>query len=191
MGFAIVRDNTKTVTKRELEERLKDVGDYVKMDLLSSALKKNVDFETRKFIFIKLAEVYEQRKMFSGAAKMMRSVAEINSTYEGKMEDFMKSNLLFMRAGNFSEGDVVFTKALGCATDLQKTSLKTERKEAYKKQAQEYVSRDRRSHAVTAYEKLLTFDLSPDEKRTIQTTLLILYEKLGKVQDYYSLKANM
>jgi len=40
MVISIARDDARTVTRRELEERLKNVGDYVKMDLLSSALKK-------------------------------------------------------------------------------------------------------------------------------------------------------
>lgn len=188
---SIVRDNTRTVTKRELEERLSGVGDYVKMDLLASALKRQLDFETKKFVLLKLAEVYESRKMFSEAAKMMRNAAEVNGTYEGKMNDFMKSCILFIKGGSFAEGDVSFTKAAGCATELQKARLKTERKEAYKTQAKEYVSKERRSHAVEAYEKLLGLELTPDEKKEAQTTLLLLYENLGKVKEFYALKANM
>lgn len=191
MATSIVRDNTRTVTKRELEERLKTVGDYVKMDLLSSALKKQLDFDTKKFVLLKLAEIYESRKMFSEAAKMIRNAAEINSTYEGKMNDFMKSCTLFIQAGNFAEADVSFTKALGCATELQRGRLKTTRKEAYAAQAKEYLSRDRRSHAVEAYEKLLSFELLPDERKEAQNALLLLYEKLGKVKEYYALKANI
>lgn len=188
---SIVRDNTHASTKRELEEKLKNVGDYVKMDILSFALKRQLDFDTKKFVLLKLAEVYEIGKMFSEAAKMMRNAAEINSTYEGKMNDFMKSCILFVKGGNFSEADVSFTKALGCATELQKAKLKSERKEAFKIQAKEYLARGRRSHAVEAYEKLLSFELSFDEKKEVQTTLLDLYEKLGKVKDFYALKANM
>lgn len=186
-----MRDNTRTPTKRELEERLSKVGDYVKMDLLASALKKQLDFDTKKFVLLKLAEVYESRKMFSEAAKMMRNAAEINSTYEGKMNDFMKSCTLFIQGGNFSEADVSFTKALGCATELQRARLKTARKEAYTAQAKEYLARDRRSHAVEAYERLLSFELLPNERKEAQNALLNLYEKLGKVKEFYALKANM
>ncbi|MEM4259434.1 MAG: hypothetical protein QXS38_01580 [Candidatus Pacearchaeota archaeon] len=188
---SIVRDNTIKLTKRELEERLSKVGDYVKMDILSSALKKQLDFDTKKFVLLKLAEVYESRKMFSEAAKMMRNAAEINSTYEGKMNDFMKSCTLFIQGGNFSEADISFTKALGCATELQKNQLKNARKEAYIAQAKDYLAKNRRSHAVEAYEKLLSLDLSLNEKRDAQNVLLGLYEKLGKVKEYYALKANM
>jgi len=34
-------------------------------------------------------------------------------------------------------------------------------------------------------------DLTSEEKREIQGTLLMLYEKLGKVKEFYALKANM
>jgi len=191
MGMAIVRDNTHSTTRRELEERLKNVGDYVKMDLLSAALKKNIDIDTKKFCLLKLAEVYEERRMFSEAAKMIRNAAEVNLTYDGKMNDFMKSCSLFIKSGNFAEGDVSFTKALGCATELQRARLKTMRKEAYKAQAKEYVLREKRSHALEAYEKLLSLELTPEEKKEVQTSLLMIYEKLGKVKDFYALKSNM
>ena len=189
--MAITRDNTKTITRRELEEKIKNVGDYVKMDLLASALKKQIDFDTKKFVLTKLAEIYELRRMFSEAARMLRNSAEINMTYESKMNDFMKSSNLFIKGGSFDDADVSFTKALGCATELQKARLKKERKEAYKAQAKEYVVKERRSHALTAYEKILSLDLTSEEKREIQGTLLMLYEKLGKVKEFYALKANM
>ncbi len=191
MGMAIVRDNTKSVTRREVEEKLAKVGDYVKMDYLSQCLKKNLDFDTKKFCLLKLTEVYELRRMFSEAARMMRAAAEINTTYDGKMNDFMRSSLLFIKAGNLAEGDVSFTKALGSATDLQKGRLKAERKGAIKALAKEFAMRDKRSHAVEAYEKLLAMEMAPEEKKEVQNILLGLYEKLGKVKDYYALKGNM
>ena len=99
MGYAIVRDNTKTVTKSEVEKKLASVGDYVKMDFLAQCLKKNLDFDTKKFVLMKLAEIYESRKMFSEAAKVMRGGAEINATYESKLNDFVRSGVLFVKGG--------------------------------------------------------------------------------------------
>jgi tetratricopeptide (TPR) repeat protein len=183
--------HTKSITRREVEEKLKGVGDYVKMDFLAQCLKKQIDFDTKKFILLKLAEIYEQRKMFSEAGKMMRSAAEINATYDGKMSDFMKSCTLFIKGGNLEDGDTSFTKAIGCANGMQKDRLKSMRKEALKAQAKEFMNKDRRSHALTVYEKLLTLELTPDEKKEAQSTLIGIYEKLGKVREFYALKANM
>lgn len=181
----------KTITRREVEEKLKSVGDYVKMDFLSQCLKMQIDFDTKKFILLKLTEIYEARKMYSEAARMIRNAAEINTTYDGKMNDFMKSCTLFIKSGSFDEADVSFTKALGSATELQKGRLKAARKEAYKAQAKEYVAKGRRSHALDAYERILSFELTPEEKREAQSALLNIYEKLGKVKEFYALKANM
>jgi len=191
MGAAIVKDNTKSVSRIEIEEKLKNVGDYVKIDYLSQCLKKNLDFDTKRFVLLKLGEIYEQKKMFAEAGKMMRSAAEIATTYESKMNDFMKSAELFVKAGNFDESDSSFNKAVAYASGMQKDRLKNRRKEAYKAQAKEFVAKDKRKHAMDAYEKLLTMELSPEEKKEAQSNLLVLYEKLGKVKEFYALKANM
>ena len=183
--------HTKTITKREIDEKLKVSGDYVKMDFLSACLKKQMDFDTKKFVLLKLAEVYEQRKMFSEAGKMIRAAAEINSTYDGKMSDFIKAGELFIKGANFDDGDNSFIKALGSATELQKAMVKNARKEAYKAKAKEFLDREKRSSALVAYEKLLNLDLNPVEKREVQSNLLMIYEKLGKIKEYYNLKAGM
>lgn len=179
------------MTRRDVETKLASVGDYVKMDYLQACLKKQLDFDTRKFVLTTLSGIYESKKMFLDAGKLLRASAEINVTFDAKMVDYMKSAELLINAGAFDESDISFTKALACGTDLQKANLKTRRKEIYKKQAQEYIQRDKRKHAMEAYEKLLELDLQGDEKKVVQSTLLGLYEKLGKVKEYGNLKRSM
>ena len=41
------------------------------------------------------------------------------------------------------------------------------------------------------YEKILTFDLNQTERRMVQNKLLSLYEKLGKVKEFFNLKKSM
>ena len=183
--------HTRAITRREVDEKLKISGDYVKLDFLSACLKKQMDFDTRKFVLMKLAEVYEQRKMFAEAGKMMRASAEINTTYDGKMNDFVKSAQLFVMAGGFQDADVSFAKALGSAKEMQRQGVKNLRKEAYKAKAKDLLDKERRSHAMEAYEKLLDLELTPQEKREAQSSLLAIYEKLGKIKEYYHLKAEI
>ncbi|MCX8158978.1 MAG: hypothetical protein N3D20_01655 [Candidatus Pacearchaeota archaeon] len=191
MGMAITRDNTPSIKRFEIEEKLKNMGDYAKMGYLSQCLKKNLDFDTRRFVLLKLSEIYEARKMHMEAGKMMRAAAEITTTYEGKMNDFMKSAELFIKAGNFEESDSSYNKALAYAAGMQKDRLKNRRKEAYKLQGKEFLQKDKRKHAMDAYEKLLTMELTAEEKKEVQETLLMLYEKLGKIKEFYALKASM
>lgn len=178
-------------TRKEVEAKIASVGDYVKMDYLSACLKKQIDFDTKKFVLTKLAAIYETRGMYAEAAKMMRYSADINTTFDGKLSDFMKSTELFVKGGNYDEADVSFTKALGCANTMQKESIKSKRKEYYKNQAKEYVKKDKRKHAMETYEKLLMLDLNQSEKQEVQNALLPLYEKLGKVKEFYNLKKVM
>ena len=59
----------------------------------------------------------------------------------------------------------------------------------YLAQAQEFLKKDKRKHAVETFEKILEMpDLLPSERQEVQKNLLDLYEKLGKIREYYTLK---
>ena len=186
-----IRQKEATIARREIEAKLATIGDYVKMDFLQQCLKKQLDFDTRKFVLNKLAEIYESRKMYLEAGKLIRAAADINTTFENKMNDFMKSTELFIKAGNYDEADISFAKALASANERQKLAIKIKMKDICKMQASEFISRDKRKHAMLAYEKLLAMELDSAEKRGIQQQLLGLYEKLGKVKEYYAIQKNM
>ncbi|MBI3334794.1 hypothetical protein HYZ97_04880 [Candidatus Pacearchaeota archaeon] len=179
------------ISRREVETKLNSVGDYVKMDYLQQCLKKNLDFDTRKFVLTTLSGIYETRHMLLESGKLIRASAEINTTFEGKMNEYMKSVQLFIKAGAFDEVDISFAKALACAAERQKEGLKQKRKDWFKAQADEFLKKDKRKHAMGTYERLLTFELQQDEKMAAQETLLHIYEKLGKIKEYAHLKKSM
>src|SRR3989338_1683399 len=180
------------VSRREIEAKLANVGDYVKMDYLSACLKKNLDFDTKKFTLVKLSEIYESRKMYLEAGKLLRAAAEINSTFEGKMNDFMKSMELSVKGGNFDDAEVFYTKALACADGMQKERLRARRKTAYINQARDALAKAKRKHAMDAYQKYLSIpELNSQERLEVQTALLALYEKLGKITEYGALRRTM
>ncbi|MDO8563921.1 MAG: hypothetical protein Q7R87_02845 [Nanoarchaeota archaeon] len=179
------------VTRKEIEDKIAGAGDYVRMDVLQRYLKQQLDFDTRKFVLLTLASIYEGRKMHLEAGKLMRNAAEINTTFSGKMADFVKSMELYALGGNYDEADASYNKALACGDGLQKTRIKEKRKEIYKLVAKELMVKDKRKHAMEAYEKLLELDLTAEEKNDVKNILMKLYEKLGKIQDYYAIKKTM
>ena len=180
------------VSRREIEAKLANVGDYVKMDYLSACLKKNLDFDTKKFTLVKLSEIYESRKMYLEAGKLLRAAAEINSTFEGKMNDFMKSMELSVKGGDFDDAEISYTKALACADGMQKERLRARRKTTYINQARDALAKDKRKHAMDAYQKYLSIpELNSQERIEVQTALLALYEKLGKITEYSALRRTM
>lgn len=180
-----------SVTRQEIEDKLAKSGDYVKIDFLSSCLKKQIDFDTKKFIFITLSKLYESKKMYLESAKMIRASADINTTFKGKMDDFVKSAELYIKAGVFDEADISFNKAIALANTQEKVGIKNLKKEHYKTQAKLYLQQDRRANAMKLYEKLLELDLDVFERKEAQKVLLDLYQKLGKIREYYALEKSI
>jgi hypothetical protein len=57
------------MTKSEIEEKLADKGDFVQIDYLTNFLKETMTLDMKKFVFTKLAELYEKTGMLEEAAK--------------------------------------------------------------------------------------------------------------------------
>jgi tetratricopeptide (TPR) repeat protein len=182
-------EDGKGVTRKEIEAKLAASGDYVKMDYLQACMKKTMDFDTKRFVMTRLSQIYEARMMFMEAAKLMRNVADINTSLDAKANDFLKSMALFMKAGSYDEADLSFKKALAVAAPSKKTEMRMRYKEAYKVQGKEFMKRDKRKHALDVYERLAAMDLNPVEKKEVETALLFLYERLGKIKEYQNLKS--
>lgn len=172
----------KELTRKEIEARFNEMGDYVKMDYLSSCLKNPIDFDTKKFVLVKLAGLYEARKMFADAGKTMKSAAEINTEIQTKIADFVKAAELYIKGGNFDLADVCVKKAISFANEKQKREVKESIKEFYKTQARFYLNNEKRNQALLAYEKLFSSELDEKERGEIVDKLLELYERLGKME---------
>ncbi len=178
-------------SKSEIEKRMSTMGDYVKMSYLQRALKSGLDFDTKKFVLFKLAEVYEQRRMYLEAAKMVKAGAEINTTFKDKIKDFMRSVNLCVKANDFAEADRIFAQALALGSEREKQEMKESLREFYRAHARFCLSNDKRSYAKNAYEKLLSLETNPQSKKETQQQLLELYNRLGLIKNYYSLKDNI
>ncbi len=181
----------KGVSRKEVEENISKMGDYVRIDYLSRCLKKEIDFDTKKFILVRLAGIYEERAMYGEAAKLFRISAEINTTFQGKINDFVKSAEMFIKANDFDEADVSFTRGGALGNTEQKLSIKLFKKQFYYTYALDCLKKDKRSHAVKVYEKLLELNLDSIEKKRAEETLLDLYQKLGKIREYGMLKRSI
>ena len=158
------------------------------MDYLQRALKSGLDFDTRRFVLLRLAGIYEARNMFNESARLVKSSADINTTYSGKINDYLKSVQLFIRTGNFEESEISFKQALACGNFKEKERMRSIFKSYLVSQAEIYLKSDKRNHAKKTYEKILKLELDFNEKLKIQKKLLSLYQKLGLIRDYSVLK---
>jgi len=176
--------------RKEIEARLDKMGDYMKMGYLAACLKNPIDFDTRKFVLVRLSGLYEARNMFLDAGKMIKAAADINTTYQGKITDFIKACGLFIRAGDYESADVCMKRAIAVANEKQKGEIKRNVKEFYKVWGRFYFENGKRKQAMKAYEKLWNFDLEDVEKAEVREKLLEIYEKLGRIREYNSLKGS-
>lgn len=178
-------------SKQGIDAKLATMGDYVKIDYLCRALSSGLDFDTKKHVMTSLARLYESKSMFLEAARLVRNASDINTTFKSKMNDFMKAVELYVRGGNYSEADFVFQQALALAMEREKPELRALMKGYYFNEARNFTRLDKRNQAKKVYEKLLTLELAPQEKREAQEHLLVLYEKLGSIREYFKLKESL
>lgn len=183
----------KEANRKDVEAKLATMGDYVKIDYLVQLLKGNLDYDTRRYVLLELAKLYKDKGMIAEAARLVNNAAEINTTYDGMMRDHSVAMQLFIKAGKYDEADSAMNKAMAsCNNETQKNALRAKRKEVLKAQAEEMLKKDKRKLAMLAYEKIASLpELTIDEKKDVQNQLVKLYEKLGKVKEFYGIKRGM
>lgn len=179
------------MSKSEIEKELEEKGDFVQIDYLTRFLKEGLGIEMKKFIYLKLAEIYERKGMFHNATKMFNDAALISIAFSEKIKHYVKEAELYIKSGNFEKADEAVKKAGSNANASQKAEILFAIKNFYKRQAEIYEKEKRRNNASRIYEKLLQMKLSENEKQEIKERLLELYEKLGKFKECSVLKKGL
>lgn len=180
------------MTKSEIEKDLYGKGNFVQIDHLNRFLKKHpINMDTKKFIFIKLASLYESSKLFGETAKAYDNAAGISLTFAEKIKYYIKAAEFYAKLGVFDRVDETVRKAMTEANSKERGDIQSTIKMMYKEQATKLESEMKRSHAVKFYEKILEMKLSEQEKNEIKEKLSDLYLKLGKMHEYQALKRNL
>lgn len=180
----------KEMSKHEIERELEGKGDFVQIDYLTRLLSQDPPLYVKKFVCLKLKEIYEGKNMFVDAAKMYDNLAELSVAFSDKVKYFIEETEMFIRAGQFDEADASMKKAMTEANVTERMEIYWGVKNFYKKQAGIYENELKRNHAAKIYEKLLEMKISDLERKEIKTKLLDLYEKLGKFKEYSVLEKN-
>ena len=175
------------MTKIEIEKELAGKGDYVLIDNITRFAKESLPVETRKFIYIKLAEIYEKRNMFSDAGDISGKLAEMAIVMSEKANYFTRETENYIKAGFFDKADLAIKKIIANVKASERPKIMNEIKEFYKNQANTYEKEKRRSLAVKTYEKILTLNISDAEKDEINKKLLVLYKELGMMPKYMTM----
>jgi len=178
-------------SKSEIEKEIEGKGDFVQIDYLTKFLKEKLPIDIKKFICLRLAEIYERKAMFGDAAKMFDNVALVSIAFSEKIKHYVKETELYIKAGVFDRADEAMKKAMNQANTIEKQDIYFVVKDLYKKQAEVYEKEMKRAHAVRIYEKLSEMNISNSDRQEIKKKLLELYEKLGKFEEMKRLKKSL
>ncbi len=178
----------KEMTTQEIEYFLKDKNDFVKIDLLGRLLNEHIQNTTRKFVFLKLGEIYERVSMFSDSASSYEKAEGLSNSKGEKKNLLVKAAQLFIRAGDFNRADGMIRTAVSDASSFEKAEIYNGIKRYYIYVAEMQERSRKLGDAVKLYEKASTMELSEPEKKQVKKKLMDLYEKLGKIKEYMLLK---
>ncbi len=172
------------MTKEEIEKALNGKGDFVQIDYLTKFLETKPPLLLKRYTYLKLANIYESKKMFNDSGKMFENLGVISIAFSEKIKYFVKAAQSYIEDGFFENADNAVKKAMGEANEYERGEIYYSIKEFYKKKAQVYESQLKRNHAANIYEKLLQMKITEFEKKEFKKRLLDLYERLGKFKEY-------
>jgi len=179
----------KEKTLKEFEEKIKSMtNDLSRISYMDSALKENVTFDVKRFLYTKLAEVFSSRKMFDRAALAVANKIAITTTFREKIETYLQAGELFTKAGRVIDAEHMFNKAMGEANTTEKQMIKNKMKEVFLREAQELDRLGKKASSVVFYEQLLRGSLDPKERQDINQKLLPVYKALGKISEARALE---
>jgi len=176
------------LSKSDVEEKLVGRGDFVNIDYLSKLLNEKLHRDTKKFVYLKLIEIYERTRMFNDVAKMYEGIASISIAFSEQIKNHLKATEYYIKAGFFDKADYAMKKALNEANSVEREEINFSVKDFYKRQAEEYEKVLKRNAATKIYEKLLEMNITDQERKEIKEKLIELYEKLGRLKEFYAMK---
>ena len=175
------------MAKSEIEKEIAGKGTFVQIDWLSRFLKEPLTMDMKKFIFLKLAEVYERINMFKEAAKMYDNMANLSITFVEKIKHYMRSVEAYVKGGDVAGSEEAMKRAMSQANSVQREEIYQQTLRLYKSQAEIFEKNMKRVNAMQTYEKLLEMRIGDLEKREIRERLRGLYEKLGRLKELRNL----
>ena len=179
-----------TVSKFEIEDAIKNKGDFVKIDYLKRYLKVADNFEVKKYIHLTLADICEQKNMFHEAIKNISSAADMTKTFREKIDLYMKETELNIMLRDFEMADKSMKKAYAFGNSQEKMDIQIFYRELFRKHAKLLEEKGKHRIALELYEKLYSITKNPQRKIELKEKLLGLYLITGMQREYNMMKEN-
>ena len=180
----------KESSKIEVENKAKNMSDFLRMEYFETCLKQIKGIDVRKFCHEELAKLYDGRNMFLEAARHQKAMSDLSITFKEKIQSYVKEIVLWIKANQLDNADKSMREVISIANSVEKEEIKKAIKDFYQKQAIAYEGSMKNANALKLYEKL--FEMSNDaEKPALKEKLLFLYDKMGKIREYMRMKGRV
>jgi len=176
--------------REEIEAKVNTMSDFVKMEYLESCLRTIHEVNISRYCYKKLAELYENKKMYSEAVKYMAKFAELCVGTKEKIAAIIKEAELLIKAGQYDEAIYLYKKAMSFADTTGKFEIKRNMILFYRQEAEALEKSNRGTAALRIYEKIVNY-VADAEKEEIKKKMLELYKRLGRVTEYIKLKTEL
>ncbi|MFH1823562.1 MAG: hypothetical protein ABH817_02515 [archaeon] len=164
-----------------LEEVSRFNSDEVRLEYLERLNQENLDEENKKFVFKLISEIYIKKKWWNNAAQAYSRIAELEKTFDGKMNAYLTTAKIYIKAEKYMYAFDTFQKALVLASNKQKPEVLAVRTSAFLNHAQELEKERQLTKAIKAYHKVLETDT--DNEYLIKDKIADLYDKIGNPQE--------
>jgi len=174
---------TKDMHKQDVEKFLEGKGDYIQVDHLERYLKLMPPIEMRKFAYLKLAQIYLNKEMYSSAAEAFKNAAVNSVIFREKQENFLNEAKAYISEGKIDESDKALKKAFDEGNQKEKEALYLEFIKFFKNEIEKREKQNKPGHLIKLYEKFLRLKVTDSEKEEVKEKLLKVYDQLGKVKE--------
>ncbi len=185
-------EEKENLSEEDIRAKLKTLSPILRQEYLENLLSRlNLDPSIKLLASRELVELYVRRGLYYNAAKIMESAAISFPSLSVKKDIYKQAGILHLKAGNFLNAEDCFKKSLENALEKERPFLRKEFENIFVAEAEFLESKGRKQKACEMYEKILRSDIDEYLKKKISERLLSLYEKLGKLREYFDLRESL
>jgi len=166
---------------KEIDDQLSNINtDLNKIYFLEGLLKNpKPSLDYKRYIFEKISELNEGRKMYEKAARYMTQKATIEIASKDKMESYLKAAELYAICGKIDDSEQMFFRAKRECRFEEQGRIELAKKNIFLTFAEDLEKKGKKASASKFYEHLMRMRLEPQEKQFVKEKLISTYKALG------------
>ena len=180
-------------TEDDIRNRLKELSaPMLQQEYLENLLKRMaLQPSIKVFASKNLTDLYIRRGLWSSAARVLEHAADAATVFNEKKSIYMNVGALHIKAMDYLLADDAFRKAVEAASPGEKAKLTADIRGIFLREAEALYNDKKIAKAVKLYERILRTATATEEKRKVMTSLMNLYEKLARINDFMAMRESL